>query len=185
MYLMRPFIVKTMMMDFTDVVHRPAVLSFQHTQQYERMEDMAKGCAQKSKQVQNQKTITDCDDSILRRKFTKYVEKMLFHSKVDYVRMVSRYKNREVLMNELPEDLVVQEGSAQENPYSERLDTAISMLPERKKKLLICFYVHGMGVTEIASLFGYKVSYVYKLKHETISALREALLDQNEGGSDE
>lgn len=146
---------------------------------------MSKQHTAKVRSISDQQLSWNSDDSVIRRQFTKYVEKILFHSKVDYVRMVSRYKSREVLMDELPENLVVQEASAQENPYSERLDTAISMLPERKKKLLICFYVHGMEVTEIASLFGYKVSYVYKLKHEILSTLRAALLDQNGGGSDE
>ena len=146
---------------------------------------MSKQYTAKVRPLSGQQLASDSDDNVIRRQFTKYVEKILFHSKVDYIRMISRYKSREVLMDELPEDLVVHEASAQENPYSERLDTAISMLPERKKKLLICFYVHGMEVTEIASLFGYKVSYVYKLKHEILSTLRAALLDRNGSGNDE
>jgi len=134
----------------------------------------------------------NCDytaDRELFAQFTAFMEKVVSHAKIDYIRR-QRHWRREVLMDELPE-LLDGNSSSQHWPISstsgfhfaeDRIATALSSLPAKQRRILELSYIDDLSAQEIATILDYQVKTVRNQKCIALKKLREALL--NGGGTD-
>ncbi len=125
----------------------------------------------------------------LRNEFTAFMEIVLKHAKIDYLRIYIRRQSREELFDALPEKLLISEDSFASDIgqrfHNKILDRAFDSLPEARQKILTCFFVHKMNAREIADVYGYSEKYVYKLKYAALETLRKHMADMMAGGDDD
>ena len=125
------------------------------------------------------------DDLDLLWRFTAYMELLVSHARIDYLRR-QRYKDREIPMGQLAADT----SASYEDPLpsspdefefnEERLANAFSKLNSLRRQLLALIFVEGLSAQEVADKLNCSVDYVYLQKHRTLKALRDQLME--EGG---
>jgi len=130
------------------------------------------------------------DDSVLRYKFTAFLEVTIRKAKIDYVRIYVRKQSREATVGAILEsdcncmdmDLLSSMRFEERGFDNAALDQAFAALPDRMRKVLTCVYLYRMNADEIALVYGYKKSYVYKLKQEALKRLRTSIGAIQDGG---
>ena len=125
------------------------------------------------------------DDLDLLWRFTAYMELLVSHARIDYLRRQG-YRHREIPMTQL----AVDKSAGYEDPLpsspdgfefdEERLANAFSNLNSLRRQLLVLLFVEGLSAQEAADKLGCSVDYVYLQKHRTLKALRDQLME--EGG---
>ena len=125
------------------------------------------------------------DDLDLLWRFTAYMELLVSHAKIDYLRR-QRYKQREVPYGQL----IMDESAGYEDPlpvspdqfdFSEKkLADAFSKLNSLRRQILTLIFVEGLSAQEVADKLGCSVDHVYLQKHRTLKKLRDQLME--EGG---
>jgi len=133
------------------------------------------------------------DDSVLRYKFTAFLEVTIRKAKIDYVRIYVRKQSREATVGAILEsdcncmdmDLLSSMRFEEKGFDDAALDRAFAALPDRMRKVLTCIYLYRMSAGEIALVYGYQKSYVYKLKQEALKRLRTSIGAIQEGGGDD
>lgn len=128
------------------------------------------------------------DDSVLRYKFTAFLEMVIKNAKIDYVRIYVRKQTRDATIgailgsDRMEMDLLSAVRFEERGFDNAALDRAFAVLPERMRKVLTCAFLYRMSADEIALVYGYKKSYVYKLKQEALKRLRNSIRTMEEGG---
>ena len=130
-------------------------------------------------------TIYD-DDLELVRRFTAFMELVVIHARVDFLRKQDRNKHEVPLDELLLEEELYYDNTFQRNGNEfdfeeEKLEKAFERLPLLRKNLLTLIFVEGLSVQEVADRLNCPVEYVYQKKHRTLNALRDQLMDE-EGG---
>ena len=130
------------------------------------------------------------DDAALRYKFTAFLEVTITNAKIDYIRIYVRKYSKEAVVAAITESAASKSDFSEAMAFEEQgfdneaLDTAFGQLPDRMKRVMTCFYLYGMDADEIALVYGYKKSYVYKLKQEALKRLRFAMRQAGLGGDE-
>ena len=130
--------------------------------------------------------IIEDDDLDLLRRFTAYIEIVVRHAKIDYLRR-QRHRKKEVPTGLAP----LNEADGYEDPLptnpdefeitDERLSSAISRLNPLRRQILTLIFLEGLSAQETADKLGCSINYVYLLKHRALKTLRDQLME--EGGS--
>lgn len=123
----------------------------------------------------------------LKAKFTAFIEKVVIHAKIDFIRMNS--KGEEVLyLEELREEPVVEfetlyEAMTAKKAFTfqfeeERLAQAFSELPLMRQRILELLFVGRLEPCEVAELLHCSIKYVYDQKYKAIKQLRMTLKER-------
>ena len=126
--------------------------------------------------------VIEDDDLDLLWRFTAYMELLVSHAKIDYLRRQG-YKRKEVLL-ELS-DMYEVAGYEDPQPHSrdefdfeeERLAAAFSKLNLLRRQILTLTFVEGLSAQEVADKLNCSVDYVYLQKHRAIKTLRNQLME--------
>jgi RNA polymerase sigma factor (sigma-70 family) len=128
--------------------------------------------------------VIEDDDLDLMWRFTAYMELVVRHARIDYLRRQS-FRNREIALEHLPEEDV----GAYELPLpamvdgnefdfeEARLGTAFSRLNLLRQRILTLIFVEGLSAREVADKLNFSVDYVYLQKHRALKALRDWLME--------
>ena len=129
--------------------------------------------------------VIEDDDLDLLWRFTAYMELLVSHAKVDYLRR-QRYNQREILLEQSDMDTVA--GYEDPLPIStdefefeeDKLAEAFYRLTLLRRQILTLTFVEGLSAQEVADKLNCSVDYVYKQKHRALKALRDQLMDGGE-----
>jgi RNA polymerase sigma factor (sigma-70 family) len=128
--------------------------------------------------------VIEDDDLDLLRRFTAYMELVVSHARIDYLRR-QNYRNREVALERLPEEEtggyelpLLTNGGGNEFDFEEgRLGAAFSRLNLLRQRILTLTFVEGLSAREVADKLNCSVDYVYLQKHRTLKKLRDQLME--------
>lgn len=126
-------------------------------------------------------------------KFTAYLEKVITHAKIDYLRYMEKLNGRE----ELAEDMsnIVEHGelpsmsddflfeairavTLEQIATGDDLYAAILTLSPLEKEVLFHTYVEDMPPKEAAQLMGLSVVWVRQVKNRALDKLRKAMMEK-------
>ena len=126
------------------------------------------------------------DDLDLLLRFTAYIELVISHARIDYLRRHDRH-NRETSL----EELHANEEPAYEDSYlslsddfgfeEDKLSKAFCRLNLLRRRILTLIFAEGLSAQETADRLNCSVDYVYLQKHRALKALRNQLM---EGGGE-
>ena len=126
--------------------------------------------------------VIEDDDLDLLWRFTSYMELLVSHAKIDYLRR-HKYMQKEVPMEQPDIDdvagyedpLPVSRGEFDFN--EERLDSSFSKLNLLRRQILTLIFVEGLSAQQTADKLNCSVDYVYLQKHRALKALRDQLME--------
>ena len=125
--------------------------------------------------------VIEYDDIDLFRRFTAYMELVVTHAGIDYVRMQAFRKNEVVYGLTSPNDSVDFNDlpiSRHEFEFEEkRVADVFSQLSILRKQILTLTYVEGLYAQETADRLNCSVDYVFKQKHMAQKKMREQLMN--------
>ena len=133
--------------------------------------------------------VIEYDDIALLRRFTAYMELIVTHAGIDYVRCQAFRKleialgltvtNDNVDFDEIP--INSHEFDFDEFDFEEkRLADAFFQLSHLRKRIITLLYVEGLSPQETAERLNCSVDYVYKQKHRALKKLRDQLMNGGE-----
>ena len=131
--------------------------------------------------------IAEDGNDVVRGHFTVYLEKLVRHAKIDYVRKNKRQIKTVSLENISPSMLAYepdwQSGTAKSafDFAEQKLSDAFSDLPLLRQQILEFIFIHGLSAQEVSIKMNCSVDYVYKQKHLALKKLRDRLIN---GGGD-
>jgi len=137
--------------------------------------------------VQQNNGFDAADDELIAR-FTAFTVRTVTSAKIDYIRRQRHWK-WEVSVEEIsdmsddaPTVQRWQNGVSNNEFFfaEERISNALSALPILRRRILELSFIEGLSAQEVADELSCSVNYVYKLKHETLKRLRDALLKGGE-----
>lgn len=102
-------------------------------------------------------------------KFINYMQKALYHRKLNYFRKLEKTRECEVSINEI-EDYRVKE------PVKDDFSD-IGVLTHKDIYLLNLHYKHGLSYTEISNITGEKIDTLKKRRHRALTKLRKRMED--------
>jgi len=122
----------------------------------------------------------------LRNRFTAYMQKVVYHAKVDYIRR----KNASGQKGAMP-DLPEQQDPSYEQDFrlepdtefdfeEQRLADSFASLPLMQRKILTLLFVQGLTAMEVAEELGCSLDYVYSNKRRALQKLQEQLREGSE-----
>ena len=121
-------------------------------------------------------------DGQLRARFTVWLEQLMYHARVNYLKKY--YSSPEsVGLSQVPEEQLAEEDDYDMDDITEdgfvfeeeRLARAYSRLPLMRKRILTLLFVEQLEPAEIAARLHCSVQNVYNQKYRAIKALKEWL----------
>ena len=129
--------------------------------------------------------VIEDDDLDLLWRFTAYMELLVSHAKIDYLRRQG-YKQKEVPYGQF----IIDESAGYEDPLpdspdefeftDEKLSDAFSKLNSLRRQILTLIFVDGLSAQEVADKLDCSVDYVYLQKHRTLKKLRDQLMEEGD-----
>jgi len=126
--------------------------------------------------------VIEDDDLDLLWRFTAWMEWVVPHAKIDYLRK-QKHRQKEVPLEQSDMD----EAAEYEDPLpfssdefqfeEERLAKAFSGLNLLRKQILTLTFVEDLPAQEVADRLGCSIDYVYLQKHRALKALRDQLME--------
>ena len=126
--------------------------------------------------------VIEDDDLDLLWRFTAYMELMVRHAKIDYLRRQT-HKQREIPTEQSNLDIVAEYDdpspvSTDEFEFEEdKLAAAFSRLTLLRRQILTLTFVEGLSAQEVSDKLNCSIDYVYQQKHRALKALRDQLMD--------
>jgi len=119
-------------------------------------------------------------DDDLRNQFTAFMQKVVYHAKVDYIRRKKAKRPfAQVVSAEAPELTYEQDfHSASDADFDfeeQRLADSFASLPLIRKQILKLLFVEGLTAMEVAKELGCSLDYVYSNKRRALQKLRDQL----------
>jgi RNA polymerase sigma factor (sigma-70 family) len=116
----------------------------------------------------------------LRNRFTAYMQKVVYHAKVDYIRRKkAQHPNTEADAATTPEFSYEQDfSSASDTDFDfeeQRLANSFASLPLIRKQILKLLFVQGLTAMEVAEELGCSLDYVYSNKRRALQKLRDQM----------
>jgi len=125
-------------------------------------------------------TIEDDDPALLGR-FTVWMEWVVSHAAVDYIRRQGHRNREEPYEQARPDDLSYEDplpaGKDEFDFAEDKLSDAFSRLTLLRRRILTLIFVEELPAREVADRLGCSVDYVYKQKHRALKALRDQLIE--------
>lgn len=122
------------------------------------------------------------EDAILAARFDKYLDATLRNCRADYLKALSKRKQREIPYEDLPdaEKKTVQESSAADDEiesllFWEALKTHLHLLTPKECEAMICLYVKHLSVKETAVQMDVKPATVSYYKSRAIDKIRDEI----------
>ena len=122
------------------------------------------------------------EDAILAARFDKYLDTTLRNCRADYLKALSKRKQREIPYEDLPdaEKETVQESSAADDEiesllFWEALKTHLHLLTPKECEAMICLYVKHLSVKETAVQMDVKPATVSYYKSRAIDKIRDEI----------
>jgi len=136
-------------------------------------------------------TVFEDGNDPIRGRFTAYMEKVVYHAKIDYVRKHTK-QIQTVSLEEVSPMMSMYEydwqlGLAIPNEFNfaeQKLSNAFSDLPILRQQILKLIFIQGLSAQEVALKMNCSVEYVYKQKHLALKRLRDKLIS-GRGACDE
>ena len=120
------------------------------------------------------------EDAILAARFDKYLDATLRNCRADYLKALSKRKQREIPYEDLPdaEKETVQESSVADDEiesllFWEALKTHLHLLTPKECETMICLYIKRLSVKETAARMGVKPATVSYYKSRAIDKIRD------------
>lgn len=120
--------------------------------------------------------------AILAARFDKYLDATLHNCRADYLKALSKRKQREIPYEDLPdaEKETVQESSAADDEiesllFWEALKTHLHLLTPKECEAMICLYVKHLSVKETAVQMDVKPATVSYYKSRAIDKIRDEI----------
>ena len=127
-------------------------------------------------------------DDDLRNQFTAFIQKVVYHAKVDYIRRKTA-QSKKGNKPSLPEwhDTSYEQNFrlAPQNEFDfeeQRLADSFAALPLMRRQILTLLFAQGLTAMEVAEELGCSLDYVYSNKRRALQRLQEQL---REGGDDD
>lgn len=111
----------------------------------------------------------ELEDDIVLAKFINYIQKALYHRRLNYYRDFERMRECEVSINEI-EDYRVKE------PVIDDISN-MGVLTHKDIYLLNLHYQHGLSYTEISKITGEKVCTLKQRRNRALAKLKKKLED--------
>ena len=127
-------------------------------------------------------------DDDLRNMFTAYMQKVVEHAKIDYIRRKAAQGKRSVKSDWSEQHEHSYEQSFRLVPQNDfdfeeqRLADSFASLPLMRRRILTLLFVQGLTAMEVAEELGCSLNYVYTNKRRALQRLQEQL---REGGEDD
>jgi len=123
-------------------------------------------------------------DDDLRNQFTAYMQKVVYHAKVDYIRWKKARRPRAQVDSaealELSYEQDFRSASDADFDFEEqRLADSFASLPLIRKQILKLLFVQGLTAMEVSEELGCSLDYVYSNKRRALQRLRDQM---QEGG---
>ena len=124
-------------------------------------------------------------DDDLRNQFTAYMQKVVYHAKVDYIRrkkakcLRAQVDSAEALVLTYEQDFH-STSDADFDFEEQRLADSFASLPLIRKQILKLLFVEGLTAMEVAEELGCSLDYVYSNKRRALQRLRDQLLEGGE-----
>ena len=122
------------------------------------------------------------EDAILAARFDKYLDATLRNCRADYLKALSKRKQREIPYEDLPdaEKETVQESSVADDEiesllFWEALKTHLHLLTPKECETMICLYIKRLSVKETAARMGVKPATVSYYKSRAIDKIRDEI----------
>ena len=122
------------------------------------------------------------EDAILASRVDKYLDATLHNCRADYLKALSKRKQREIPYEDLPdaEKETVQESSAADDEiesllFWEALKTHLHLLTPKECEAMICLYVKHLSVKETAVQMDVKPATVSYYKSRAIDKIRDEI----------
>ena len=126
--------------------------------------------------------VIEDDDLDLLWRFTAYMELLVNHAKIDYLRKQG-YKQKELSFDQSG----IEESAGYEDPLpistdefdfeEDKLAGAFSKLTLLRRQILTLTFVEGLSAQEVADKLNCSVDYVYLHKHRALKSLRDQLME--------
>jgi RNA polymerase sigma factor (sigma-70 family) len=125
--------------------------------------------------------VIEDDDIDLLRRFTAWIEHVVYYARLEYMRRFDHAAN-EISLEEAPESAFVYEDPPliTKNQFEfedASLSRSFSRLSLLRRRILILIFVEGLSAQDTADALGCSVDYVYKQKHMALKKLRDQLMD--------
>jgi len=116
----------------------------------------------------------------LRNRFTAYMQKVVYHAKVDYIRRKKAQRSSSDTVPTGSSDLTYKQDfrSASDVDFDfeeQRLADIFASLPLIRKQILKLLFVQGLTAMEVAEELGCSLDYVYSNKRRALQKLRDQL----------
>jgi len=126
------------------------------------------------------------DDLDLVRRFTAYMEKVVYNARIDYLRSQDYLKKENIAKQLLADDLITYEDPlpATDSEFDiedERLAAAYYRLTPMRRQILKLTFDEGLSAEDAADRLNCPVKYVYNHKHEALKRLRNLLMESGDG----
>ena len=124
----------------------------------------------------------------LRNRFTAYMQKVVYHAKVDYIRRRKTQRPSSDVDSAKASELSYEQdfrlvSDADFDFEEQRLADNFASLPLIRRQILKLLFVNGLTAIEVAEELGCSLDYVYSNKRRALQKLRDQL--QEEGAKDE
>ena len=133
----------------------------------------------------------DTERDELRAKFTKYIELVIIHAKLDFIRK-SRKAPQELSLDDLDYEPAISfeqqyaMASVEKHKFDfeeEKLAKAFEQLPLMRQRVLEMLFVEELPAVEIAQKMNCSVKYVYGQKYLAMQKLRMILGGDSDDGT--
>jgi RNA polymerase sigma factor (sigma-70 family) len=125
-------------------------------------------------------TIVDDDLDLLAR-FTVWMEWVVSHAAIDYLRRQDYLKLEDPFEQSHYDGLIYEDplpiGKDEFGFEEGKLAGAFSRLTLLRRRILTLIFVEDLPAREVADKLGCSVDYVYKQKHRALKALRDQLME--------
>jgi len=125
------------------------------------------------------------NDGDLRNQFTAYMQKVVYHAKVDYIRRKKAQQPKAEVSCAEVSDLAYEQDfrTVPETEFDfeeRRLANSFETLPLIRRKILTLLFVQGLSAMEVAEEIGCSLDFVYTSKRRALQKLREQMQESGE-----
>jgi len=124
-------------------------------------------------------------DDDLRNIFSAYMQKVVVHAKIDYIRKKkAQHPAQEIGLTEVAEPFYEQDfrsASSSDFDFEEqRLADSFVSLPLMRRQILTLLFVQRLTAMEVAEELGCSLDFVYSNKRRALQKLKEQLQEEGE-----
>lgn len=118
-------------------------------------------------------------------RFIAYMNQVIYHARVDYLRKAKRTIENEIMLGKLPEvafydDPTLESSSLSQLTSHSTLNNALASLSENEQIVLFFLICRQMSVSIAAERLGMSPGSLYRIKRRALQKLKKQLIGGNE-----